>query len=561
MAGPRAPLGTLSQHSQEAAKLIKNPSSSRNANSKKQGKKFATSKESDSSSASSSSDDSSGSGSESDSDASSNSDAVKPTALLAKLKASRTPNGKASQAKTGKNQSVKKSTKASSDASSGSSSDSDSEESGSGSSSDSEAEGDAPKKSKTKATPKSAETVESGDSSDSSDSDTGAKVNKADSGGTDLDTDSSGVSDSESDSEAEAAPKSTQKTANTKPTKEVAQPKAKSSSTALVKANATTTEMDIDSDGGSDGEGVTGSQAVAKQNGNAGVPETLEFLGPSFHLRKATDTADAAEVARIFKDAKSQGKQIWYFTMPADLPIEVIQERTVQVDQLRNGKTVISHNGFDYAGASEEAGDTSIKVLIPNKTGTTYEALNRSIDCTVNFKKVFRFDEQSQVTLEQKTQKPPRNHPEGLKSRFQPAGLPPAPVEKTGDGASPDGDGDVEMAPAPPVETPITEGKKRKHNAEEGSGSAATKKSKKARVDAASKETPIAPPAVPVSSKKGKTQVASSPVISRSAPAPQSDRLPSTQPTPKSTGKAAPSKVTPVMPPPIPGLNGGSKNA
>lgn len=83
---------------------------------------------------------------------------------------------------------------------------------------------------------------------------------------------------------------------------------------------------------------------------------------------------DATEVTRIFQDAQTQGKQIWYFTAPASLPIEVIQKHPIPLDKIQSGKSFVAHNGDDYNGAFEDASTVhTIKLLIPSKEGNQYQ--------------------------------------------------------------------------------------------------------------------------------------------------------------------------------------------
>jgi hypothetical protein len=286
---------------------------------------------------------------------------------------------------------------------------------------------------------------------------------------------------------------------------------------------------------------------------------------------------DAAEVAKIFRNAKSEGKQLWYFTVPAALPIEVIQEHAIPLEKIRAGAPIVAYDGDDYTASSDSVVDTSITVIIPNKAGNKYQTLNRSVERTVHIRKVMRFNDEdaaAAVASVASAPKIPRPQPKGLKARYQPLGVPTAPMGKIGFDASSDSEEDVEIDEVPLAlpssETPKTANKKRKHGAVENGtpsqdepGSASTKKSKKARVGAsestpaasstAKKHTPIAPPSVPAMNGKAGPP-ASSPVLStRKAPG-SPDKLPSTQPAMSS--KVIPKKVTPVAPPKVP----GSKN-
>jgi len=328
-----------------------------------------------------------------------------------------------------------------------------------------------------------------------------------------------------------------------------------------------------------------------------------EFIGKDFQLHKGGESVDADDITKLFRKAKDEGKQVWYFSVPSSLPIEVIQEQAIALDKMQAESPLFTHEGFDYAAASASAdsADTVISVLIPSKQSGNYDtgksnqlclffwsvltssAVNRTIDRSIHVKKVMRFVEgaevESTVTLTSSlTRKAPRPQPEGLRARFQAVGAPTAPLLSVNNE-------DVEMSQAPLLlpgsETPRAENKKRKHGAvesetptQDGTGSTSGKKSKKARVDAtvvpssaprqssplagsqkSAKRTPIAPPPVPsVNGKAGRPT--SSPIRPKQqVPAPSSQKLPSTQPTMSSNPdgeRASTKKVTPILPPAVP---------
>jgi DNA-directed RNA polymerase I subunit RPA34.5 len=98
-----------------------------------------------------------------------------------------------------------------------------------------------------------------------------------------------------------------------------------------------------------------------------------EIVSQHFHLRKAEEHMDSVDVARIFKKARAEGKQIWYFSTPASLPIEVIQEHVIPLAKIQTGQPILSHGGDDFTAAFEDAGMAhTVQVLIPAK-GTDYE--------------------------------------------------------------------------------------------------------------------------------------------------------------------------------------------
>lgn len=98
-----------------------------------------------------------------------------------------------------------------------------------------------------------------------------------------------------------------------------------------------------------------------------------EFIAPDFHLRKLEDSPDASEVANFFSKAQMQGKQVWYITAPASLPITMMQDLTIPLDDADEGKPILTHNGEDYSAAYENsATSSSFRLLIPNKKGDEY---------------------------------------------------------------------------------------------------------------------------------------------------------------------------------------------
>lgn len=184
--------------------------------------------------------------------------------------------------------------------------------------------------------------------------------------------------------------------------------------------------------------------------------------------------------------------------------------------------------------------------------------------------------EVSQTTTATTTNKGLRPQPKGMKIRYQPLGVTNVLPGQMGPSNGAQSDEDVEMTQAPPLPsgTPKAGGKKRKHVVEDATPGQAepssTKKSKKVRItetpSAAStqkkptKQTPIAPPAIPAlngGSSRLNTKAAPSPVVSRKKATANQD-LASTQPA-KANGTTAPKKVTPILPPAVPGRAGSSK--
>lgn len=108
----------------------------------------------------------------------------------------------------------------------------------------------------------------------------------------------------------------------------------------------------------------------ANRNYSGSVPE---FVAPDFHLRKLDGSIGASEVAGFFEKAKMEGKQVWYITAPASLPVTVVQDLTIPMDSAHKGLPVLTHNGDDYRLAFDNpSAASSFRLLIPNKKGQEY---------------------------------------------------------------------------------------------------------------------------------------------------------------------------------------------
>jgi hypothetical protein len=98
-----------------------------------------------------------------------------------------------------------------------------------------------------------------------------------------------------------------------------------------------------------------------------------QFATQGFELRRADGTNDASDVARVFRQAKLEGKQLWYFTAPSSVPITVVEKMAIPVEKAEQGKAILSHEGEDYGMSFDDSlTSKTIKLLIPNKAGDKY---------------------------------------------------------------------------------------------------------------------------------------------------------------------------------------------
>lgn len=77
-------------------------------------------------------------------------------------------------------------------------------------------------------------------------------------------------------------------------------------------------------------------------------------------------------VSQAFKKSALEGKQIWYFTAPASVPIASIGEMSLKAAQ--NGKAIVNHKGAEYGFVRDTAEDkTYTKIMVPNSSDDGYK--------------------------------------------------------------------------------------------------------------------------------------------------------------------------------------------
>ncbi|RBR11607.1 uncharacterized protein FIESC28_08941 [Fusarium coffeatum] len=317
-------------------------------------------------------------------------------------------------------------------------SDSSSSESGSESDSDDEDAKDAPA---AKASTKKKDDSESSseeESEDEADSKPKPAVNGT--AATTTSTSSSESSEDESESESEE--------------EQVAKPATKTAKTAA-KPAAPEPESSSSEDEDSDEEMVDESMHIEDREGQVAVPT---FMAPDFVLRKGDDGTNGKDVAEVCNKANLEGKQFWYFTVPSNVPISVVQNLEIPMNQSSAGNKLFSHDGEDYGFSFESiAPRGNIQIMIPSADASQYRSAPKQVDQMMQVKKITQLGSDTSVGPAPKPA--PRAQPAGLRARYQPIGVNEPMVNAS--------DEDVEMAEAPATSTKASKKeKKRKESSE-----------------------------------------------------------------------------------------------
>ncbi|KAK9773168.1 putative DNA-directed RNA polymerase I subunit RPA34.5 [Seiridium cardinale] len=382
-------------------------------------------------------------------------------------------------------------------------------------------------------------------------------------------SDSESDSDSDSDSDAGAKVTSIAGAIATKA----------SQAKATLSAKESSKDAEESSESGSDSEDddEADSRAVARVNGASETTDIAkpEWLSKSdFMLRKASSENPGKEVSEFLSKSNLEGKQVWYFTAPASLPITVIKDMEIDLAKAQSGGAILNHQGDAY-GLDLEPYTTSsqIQLLIPSKGGDKYNNLNRAIDSTVHLRRIAEFGGASKVSSTATDQyvrqpKPIREQPKNLKARFTPIGVPTkkpvpptkaTPVDSNLDSSSSSGsDSDVEMTNATTIptaeaksnsKTAINGTLKRKQPVEKSSSDSDSSSDESDDELPPSKKTK-SPEKPTKRTKVGPKQGSVKPKTTSSAPAVQAENtaIPSSQISAVPKGSEA-TKSTPIPPP------------
>ncbi|KAI9052449.1 hypothetical protein LZ554_003794 [Drepanopeziza brunnea f. sp. 'monogermtubi'] len=144
------------------------------------------------------------------------------------------------------------------------------------------------------------------------------------------------------------------------------------------------------------------------------------FKAPEgFNPATVDETSNAATMLR---GSNLAGKQIWYFTAPASVPISSLKE--ISLSDATNGKSVLSYKENDY-GFMESAEDkTYTKIMVPSSSHDGYKYASKSIDRVFQLHRIVRnptTEDPFKATVPAK--RPVRQQPRGMQMRFRPIGF------------------------------------------------------------------------------------------------------------------------------------------
>lgn len=149
---------------------------------------------------------------------------------------------------------------------------------------------------------------------------------------------------------------------------------------------------------------------------------------------------ETPQISQLFSSSNLEGKEIWYITAPASVPLSSIDDLSSQAIEKR--ENILSHNGDGYSFVPDaNEGEAITKVMVPSSSKSGYHTSMHSIPVPLamlrfvgktSISRILHIQQtipRAQFTSKVTTPavKPVRQQPSGLKMRFHPIGFEPEP--------------------------------------------------------------------------------------------------------------------------------------
>ncbi|KAI9771491.1 MAG: hypothetical protein M1840_002111 [Geoglossum simile] len=212
---------------------------------------------------------------------------------------------------------------------------------------------------------------------------------------------------------------------------------------------------DSDESDRSDSSSSRGSPGTStrQQAATAVLPQSRPVYKPPQGFQALKTDPSTSTTSELLSPPNLAGKQIWYITAPASVPVSNLKE--VSTQKVMNGEAVLSYKGSEYGFVSLDeaaAGSSQAVLLVPGKEG--YQLAGTNFSRTILLQQLVRLP--LRINTEGAPQassalpaakKAARKQPEGLKMRFTPIGFDGSGSAGIGWSSSPD-DSDVDGAEA-----------------------------------------------------------------------------------------------------------------
>lgn len=103
----------------------------------------------------------------------------------------------------------------------------------------------------------------------------------------------------------------------------------------------------------------------------AGTKSSAVYTPPPGFEPLKTNQGQRTKASELFSPSNLTGRQIWYITAPASVPISAIKK--VSLKDAQGGKPALSHNGEEYGFVQNEVEDNRYsRIMLPDEAGSSY---------------------------------------------------------------------------------------------------------------------------------------------------------------------------------------------
>lgn len=310
----------------------------------------------------------------------------------------------------------------------------------------------------------------------------------------------SSTSEESSSSEDEDEIEKSGTTAGKEKTAEVSGDSRKSGSEVQSEGDSDDSDNSGEKSDASDDDATSPSSKPTQKETHTSEPRPVQPFEPPEGFDEVDDASCSGEVRELFQPSALSGKQLWYITMPANVPISLDK---IDLNHVAKGVPLIRHEDRDYGLVKgPTSSQTEISIMLPDEED--YDVVPSKVTQVMHLQQVVRLPHMPATPSSSKSQgsqnshdshdsddepqKPKREQPKGLRMRNRPSGFGNGKMGSIGSGSSEDEDvldARTDSPPTfrrPPGLSSTAESsnlKKRKEREDRSSEESSPKKSKK----------------------------------------------------------------------------------
>lgn len=184
-----------------------------------------------------------------------------------------------------------------------------------------------------------------------------------------------------------------------------------------------------DNSNATNNDATSPSHSLERKETHSSEIRPAQPFEPPEGFEEVDDVTCAAAISKLFHPSAVSGKQIWYITAPANVPISLDK---IDLNHVAKGVPVIRHEGRDY-GLAKETMSSRVQTSIMLPDDEDYEFVPSKITQIMHLQQVVRLPSahaslsqtqpsQGSQDSDNELQRPKKEQPKGLRMRYKPSG-------------------------------------------------------------------------------------------------------------------------------------------